>query len=119
MEEFAERYFGDAEGMNYEERIAAYHDKEYPNQEDISHVKKRVMEGLSTINQTYQSGKVLLIAHGAVINAILSNVSNGKIGVEKTRLYNACISSIQYQQEQWIIKSYNEVSHLSEHRVKG
>jgi uncharacterized phosphatase len=116
MDEFVEIYFGDAEGMTFHERYSAFPDKNYPNKEDIISVNKRVMEGLDEINQKFNGSKVLLVAHGAVINAILTNLSNGEIGSGKTRLKNACISDIHFHQEQWKIKTFNQVSHLSQFR---
>lgn len=116
MNEFVERFFGDAEGMTLEERIAAFPDKNYPNQEDRATLEKRVMAGLYKINQQYPNGKVLLVAHGAVIHTILSIISEDEIDFRKTPLLNACISNIHFQQEKWGIKDFNQVTHLSSNR---
>lgn len=113
MEEFKEKYFGDAEGMTLEERRAAYPDQLYPNQEEDSKFTNRLMTGLEKINQNYKNKKVLLVAHGAVINAILTFLSNGKLGHGKTKIQNACINEIQYCGNCWEIKAFNQVSHLS------
>lgn len=51
------------------------------------------------------------MAHGGVINTILSMFSEGEIGAGKTRLLNACISNIEYIQEKWQIHDYNQVNH--------
>lgn len=116
MDEFLERYFGDAEGLTLQERKLLYPDNHYPNEEDMFSVNTRVMAGLDKINQKYGDSKVLLVAHGAVINSILTNLSNGEIGSGKTKLENACISDIHFHQEQWKIKTFNQVSHLSQYR---
>lgn len=68
--------------------------------------------GLEQINHYYKGKNILLVAHGAVINAILSKFSNGEIGSGKTRLLNACISNIEFTREKWRIKNYNQVTHL-------
>ena len=115
MEEFLERDYGDAEGMIYEERISKFPDKKYPNQEERISLNNRIMEGIEKINQKYGDNKILLIAHGAVINAILAMLSNGKIGSGKTKLINACISNIYFHQDKWHIKEFNQISHLSKH----
>ncbi|GIN84710.1 hypothetical protein J6TS2_10960 [Heyndrickxia sporothermodurans] len=112
MEEFIERSFGDAEGMTVEERMSAYPDKEYPNQEDRLSLEKRVMDGLLKINHKYKTGKVLLVAHGAVIHSILSSISDEDINIGKTPLLNACISNIQFHDEKWKIRDFNQVAHL-------
>lgn len=115
MEEFLERDYGDAEGMTYEERISKFPDKIYPNQEEREFLNKRVIEGIEKINRRYGDNKILLVAHGAVINAILAVLSNGKIGSGKTNLINACISNIYLYQDKWQIKDFNQVSHLSKY----
>lgn len=113
MEDFKERAFGDAEGMTMKERLTAYPDKNFPNREEIDTFTKRVMDGIDTITQSYPDKSVLLVAHGAVINIILTVVSNGEIGADKTKLLNACISNIHFQEDQWNVKNYNLVEHLT------
>nr|WP_255723507.1 histidine phosphatase family protein [Sporosarcina sp. ACRSL] len=113
MEEFLERGYGDAEGMTFEERISKFPDKQYPNQEDRASLNQRVMEGIEKINQMYGDHQILLVAHGAVINAILAVLSNGEIGSGKTKLLNACMSNIYFHQGTWRVKDFNQTSHLS------
>ncbi|MFD0954802.1 histidine phosphatase family protein [Virgibacillus alimentarius] len=113
MEAFVERYYGEAQGMTKRERQAKYPDKDYPNQETRGALRKRVMAGLNEIIENNQGKHILLVAHGAVINTILATISNGKIGSGKTKLINACISNITFNQVEWRIQDYNIVSHLS------
>lgn len=113
MEEFIERSYGDAEGIPIEERLVTFHDGNIPNQETLNSLKSRVMEGLHIINDKFPNKKVLLVAHGAVINSILATLSNGEIGSGKTKLINACISNIHYYQKEWKIEDFNQVTHLS------
>lgn len=56
---------------------------------------------------------MLLVAHGAVINTILATLSKGEVGSGKTKLINACISNIQFQEEKWNVREINQVTHLS------
>ncbi|WP_186575870.1 histidine phosphatase family protein [Aquibacillus kalidii] len=114
MEDFKERSFGDAEGLTLEERNEQYPDGNYPGMETRSALTDRVMGGMEKINLTYPNKKILLVAHGAVINAILSVMSDGEIGVGKTQLLNACISNVQYMEEKWKIHNYNQVGHLNQ-----
>nr|GGG86482.1 putative phosphatase PhoE [Virgibacillus oceani] len=113
MGEFVEKSFGDAEGMTVEERMKAFPNNAYPNQEDNKLLKIRVMKGIHKINEKYRNKKVLLVAHGAVINSILGTLSKGEIGSGKTKLINACISNIQFFEEQWSVNNFNQISHLS------
>ena len=119
MEEFIERTFGEAEGMTAEERRTAFADTDYPGKETIEALNQRVLAGIEKIKETYPQKKVLLVAHGAVIGAILSYFSYGETDAGKEKLLNACISNIDYQQERWNIRDYNQVSHLSAYREKA
>lgn len=112
MDDFKERSFGDAEGMTMEERAQAYPDGHFPNQEERIAFRQRVMAGVEKVNQNYPHQRVLLVAHGAAINAILAEVSNGEIGSGKTSLINGCISNIQLKNETWRVENYNQVEHL-------
>lgn len=114
MEEFAEKHFGDAEGMTYEERALTFPNRLYPNQEDNELFAERLASGLKVINDRFPEQRVLLVSHGGVINAILGDLSGGEIGSGKTRLLNACLSHIHFNQDNWIIQNYNQVSHLEE-----
>ncbi|WP_307439771.1 histidine phosphatase family protein [Bacillus sp. V2I10] len=113
ISDLMERGFGDAEGMNLEERLSSFPNGDYSNQEDKGIFTKRVMAGIDQINDRFSGGKVLIVSHGAVINEILSNLSNGEIGSGKTNLINACISNISYCDNQYKIIDYNQISHLS------
>ena len=115
MEEFKERSFGDAEGLTLEERDAQYPDRNYPNMETRQEVLERAMIGLTKVNQQYPGKKVILVAHGAVIGAILSEISNGEIGSGKTKLINASLNHVEYVEEKWKIHNYNQIDHLTVH----
>ncbi|MEK5063695.1 histidine phosphatase family protein [Cytobacillus sp. FSL R5-0596] len=119
MKEFTERNYGYAEGMTVKERFAAFPNRNYPNQEDRQSLNSRVIDGINKIHQLYSGQKVLVVAHGAVINTVLEHFSNGEIGSGKTKLINGCFSNIEYAEEGWIIKNYNQISHLSNYCKEG
>ncbi|WP_307337511.1 histidine phosphatase family protein [Metabacillus malikii] len=112
MEEFVERGFGIAEGMEQEERLERFPTGIIPDQEEMNSFENRVVTGIEKVRQRYFQQKIVLIAHGAVINALLANLSNGEIGTGKTEIVNASISNIQYNETGWKIKEYNIISHL-------
>ncbi|SOC45057.1 histidine phosphatase family protein [Ureibacillus acetophenoni] len=116
MVEFIERDYGDAEGMTVTERLTAFPNRNYTKQEDRQTLTIRVIAGIQKINQLYLRKRVLLVAHGGVINTILAQFSNGEIGSGKTKLINACISNIEFIDEEWKIKNYNQTGHLSQYR---
>ncbi|MRX56602.1 histidine phosphatase family protein [Bacillus idriensis] len=119
MKEFIERDYGDAEGMTIEERQLAFPDKNYPNQESREFLNERITNGLTKINQDYSDSNIVLVAPGAVINAILAHISDGEIGSGKTKLINACVSSIEFIEEKWRVNHYNQITHLSKYSEKG
>lgn len=112
MSQFMERSYGDAEGLTQEERITKYPDLNYPNQESRESLSERVLLGLQKIHSEQDAKKLILVAHGAVINAILAVISNNEIGSGKTVFANACISTIQFVDSNWHILNYNQVNHL-------
>lgn len=119
MEDFIERSFGEAEGLTKEERNTQFPKGNYPNMETREELQKRIQIGIDKIRVNYSDKKVLLVAHGAVINAILTLFSDGQIGSDKTLLLNACISNIEYVEEKWQVHDYNQVSHLSQYKEKN
>ncbi|AQQ53342.1 histidine phosphatase family protein [Planococcus lenghuensis] len=112
MENFVERGFGQAEGMTLADRAAIFPDRIYPGQEEWADLTRRVLDGLAEIRQNFPDRNVLLVSHGGVINALLSELSNGEIGSGKTKLTNASISHIHFQEEQWLIRDFNRTDHL-------
>ncbi|MBO0993946.1 histidine phosphatase family protein [Bacillus sp. SD088] len=116
MEEFVERCYGDAEGLTREERQRLYPQRrDIPNQEPRNLLAQRVMKGMERIQEEYPNDKIILVAHGGVINTILAVLSNGEIGSGKTKLINACISNLHFMENQWNIQEYNQVHHLSQY----
>ncbi|MCY9090713.1 histidine phosphatase family protein [Bacillus mojavensis] len=113
MDDFKERDYGDAEGMPLEERTKRYPDKNYPNMETLEELTDRLMGGLVKVNHAYPNQKVLIVAHGAAIHALLTEISGGDPELQNTRLVNACLSNIEFAEEKWKIKDYNINSHLS------
>ncbi|SDJ80161.1 histidine phosphatase family protein [Salimicrobium halophilum] len=113
MDEFKERHFGKGEGMTEEERRASYPDKQYPGQEPKEAFIERVMAGIDRIIEEYTDEHVLLVAHGAVINAILTEISGGKVGADRFKLLNGCLNNIEFRKDSWTIHDYNQVTHLS------
>lgn len=110
---FIEKNFGVAEGMTAAEREAAFTDKLYPGQENQDSLRNRLMNGLQEIQKDYPDKKVILVAHGAVIHFILRLMSNESIVSKEMRLFNACLSTIRFDADSWIIDDFNQVNHLS------
>lgn len=114
MAEFIERDYGSASGLTPAERKLRFPDGHVCDMETRESVSKRVMDGLQTIHNNYGNHNIIIVAHSAVINAILSILSDGEIGSGKTKLKTACISYIHRHNGQWNIAEYNVTSHLEE-----
>lgn len=119
MEDIKERGFGDAEGLTIEERLAKYPDRNYPNKEQTDVFQKRIMGALRTLSENYPDKKILFVAHGGVIHEILSILSNHSEEIRNTKLINACISNIEFHDNIWEIKDFNQVSHLTHYNDRG
>lgn len=113
MEDFKERSYGDAEGMSLPERSKRYPDKNYPNMETDEELTDRMMAGLVKVQRQFPEKKVLIVAHGAAIHALLSAISDGDIDIQNAKLVNACLSNIRWIENKWHVKDYNVSSHLS------
>lgn len=112
MPEFAERSFGDAEGLTVEEREEQFPSKEYPNQEGESELQARLMAGLDHIHQSFPKRRVILVTHGAVIHSLLKQFAKEELENKKFKLFNGGLNHIHFDQTEWRVKAYNQVSHL-------
>lgn len=114
MEEFAERYFGEAEGLLIEESRRKYPNGGSPGQESREEVVDRAIRGVKEIQRKFPNKNVLLVAHGALIGLLLAELSPAEFVYGETRLVNACINTIHFQDNEWNLKEFNQVGHLSE-----
>lgn len=119
MGQFKEKYFGEVEGMEKDERFKKFPDRNYPNQEPTLDLHNRIMDGLEAIHGHFQNKKVVVVAHGGVINAILSVLSNHKVGSGITDLTNGGITTIHFKNGKWDIKQINQIQHLTSYSKKG
>ncbi|MEZ0480016.1 histidine phosphatase family protein [Planococcus sp. SSTMD024] len=111
MTEFQEKHFGKAEGMTAEERYGLYPDKNYPGQEQAQEFHNRLSKGLAQLNERFGNRRVLVVAHGGVINAILEQLAHGEYDGE-VRLQNGGMNHLAYASERWEIQKYNFIDHL-------
>lgn len=111
-DDFIEKDYGQASGMTVEEKNNCFPDGKIPEMETFDHVGARVTKGLQMIRNNFPAGTILLVAHGGLINVILSLLSGGRIGTGKTKLFNTCISHIVTDGDSWRIIDYNRIDHL-------
>lgn len=114
MDDFIERDYGDAEGMSFEERQKLFPDKQYPNMEPIETIQNRMLEGIEKVRAAYPDQHVLIVAHGAAIHALLTTLADEHMGLQNTRLVNACLNYVEWSDGKWKVRDYNVVSHLTQ-----
>ncbi len=99
-EEFIERDFGEASGMTVEEREKAFPDGKYKGMEIFEELQQRIVSSVNKYKNIYYGKNIIIISHGAVINSLLSYLSNNEIGTGKTVLKNACINLLRYNEKE-------------------
>ncbi|MEK4020200.1 MULTISPECIES: histidine phosphatase family protein [Bacillus] len=114
MDDFIERDYGDAEGMSFEERQKLFPNKQYPNMEPLSALQDRMLEGIEKVRASYPDQRVLIVAHGAAIHALLTSLADEQMGIQDTRLVNACLNYVEWTDGEWKVNDYNVVSHLTQ-----
>ncbi|MCA1062943.1 histidine phosphatase family protein [Rossellomorea sp. AcN35-11] len=115
MDQFKERFFGLGEGLSREEREKNYPAFIFPEMETYNELVDRVQGGLREIQLQFPDKKVLVVAHGAVISAILREFLEEEKKSEHLKLFNGCLSHLHFKNNRWSVHSYNEVGLLSEH----
>lgn len=94
-----ERSFGRGEGLTLAERNEQYPDGNYPEMEAYEALITRARTVFEKIVSTFAEQKnILLVAHGAILHAILTAITEGRIayGGKKVQLTPGSIHLIQY-----------------------
>ncbi len=102
-----ERDFGVLAGRTYDSK--KYFDT-FGIEEGIENweeLHNRLIGCIKRLAERYYDEDIILVSHGAAINSVISVLSNGEFGSGKTRLKNACISIIEYQEGRLQLKQYN------------
>ncbi|MCA1058551.1 histidine phosphatase family protein [Rossellomorea aquimaris] len=115
MDHFKERFFGEGEGMLREDREKQFPDFTFPNMESYEELVERVHNGLRNILQQFPDKKVLVVAHGAVISAIIREFHKDATDLGHVKLMNGCLTDLHFEKGEWIVRSFNRAGHLSEH----
>src|SRR5699024_1251407 len=108
MEAFAERAFGEAEGMTPEERNTQYPGMEFPGQEPEKAFHHRVIQGFEQVTAEYKDRRIILVSHGLVIHLILNYLRQETINYKQTTLLNGCISNISFHDNVWRVENINQ-----------
>lgn len=94
----------------------------YSDDESYQELKTRAQKVLAHILKKHNSQNVLLVSHGAMIKMITSLVIFGKnlspsifwSTWHHLWIKNTGISVCEYREEQWVLVSWNDISHFAE-----
>lgn len=112
-DDLVERSFGDAEGMTLSERTERFGlDGPIPSIESYDDLDARVMNALTGIEAGHRGQRVLVVAHGGVINAALEVLSDGEHGHGKSFVLNVSLTTIRVSGDTWRLESINDAEHL-------
>ena len=103
-----ERDLGKASGSTPKERAALFPDGKYEGSENLELLRTRVYNAVLRSSEKFCPGNIIIVSHGAAINSLLALLSNDVIGTGKTRLKNACISMLKYENQAFNIVFYNK-----------
>lgn len=118
-----EVFLGDWEGGEFRRRIAdndpiaqlMYIEQRWdviPGGEPAEQFEHRVRRGIGRIAAAHADELAVAVVHGGVIGQIM-NIATGASGFTFTGADNASISHIVVVEDRWIVRCYNDTSHLS------
>ena len=119
-----ERSFGRVEGMNFDEMKKHFPDEfrrykardpkfAFPGGESLEQLYQRVTSEIERITRKYAGQKVLIVAHGLVLEMMLYRTFN--IQLDQPRVFsinNSSISSFYIDGDRWFLKEWGVIEHL-------
>lgn len=97
-----ERSYGAAEGLSRAHAEARWPDGHYPGLESLAAVAARGRRALDSIAAAHPSCRIVVVAHGALIRAVLADLS----GAPVPRILNGAVSEIEWSHG-WAVRSVN------------
>jgi len=82
-----------------------------PGAESETALRDRVRAGIERIAAAHPDELVVVVVHGGVIGTIM-NLATGSSGFSFTGADNASISHVVVTPERWIVRCYNDTTHL-------
>jgi probable phosphoglycerate mutase len=118
-----EVFLGDWEGGEFRRRVAdgdpiaqlMYVEERWdviPGGEPAHQFRNRVQRGIERIAAPHPDELVVAVVHGGVIGEIM-NIATGSKGFAFTGADNASITHIVVTADRWVVRCWNDTSHLS------
>ena len=68
--------------------------------------------GLGGLARRYPNERLVVVTHGVVINAVLTECSGGTLRWGTANLHTACVRVLHLRGGTWEIESHNTIAHL-------
>ena len=118
-----EVFLGDWEGGEFRKRVAdgdpiaqlMYVEQRWdviPGGEPAHQFRNRVQRGIERIAAAHPDELVVAVVHGGVIGEVV-NIATGSTGFSFTGADNASITHIVVTADRWVVRCWNDTSHLS------
>jgi len=85
-----------------------------PGAEPIVDFEARVRRGITSIAAAHADGRVAVVVHGGVIGMIMA-IATGAANFAFVGADNASVSQIVVLGDRWIVRRFNDTSHLDPH----
>jgi len=106
--DLVEADYGKASGLLADERKVRWPDGKYEGYEGWEVVRDRVCGAITKWAKKFYPNNIIIVSHGAAINAVLAELSGHEIGSGKTKLKHAGISMLICDGERLSIEYYNK-----------
>jgi uncharacterized phosphatase len=103
-----ERDYGKASGLTPEERAELFPDGKFEGIENWEPLRDRICGAVIRNTEKFLPESIIIVSHGGAINSVLAELSGHEIGTGKTRLKNACINMLTYEERTLKIKFFNK-----------
>lgn len=107
-DDLIERDFASLSGMTYDR--SKYFDTfgvAGNSLEPLDKLSKRLIDCITSYAKKYPKQDIIMVSHGAAINAVISVLTQGKNGTGVTGLKNACICILTYENKQLQLEAFN------------
>ncbi len=102
-----ERDFGKMSGMTYDRRKYFDTFDHEETMESLEKVGERFIDCIHRYAVKFSGQDIIMVSHGAAINSVIKALTKGDKGSGKTRLKNACISILTYEDRDINLSSFN------------
>lgn len=109
-DDLIERDFGKLSGLTPEEREKFYNTGQKDEMESLDDLSERFIKVLNNYSNKTAYRNIVMVSHGAAINAALAILSEHAIGTGKTILKNASINVLKCTSKSMKIELYNLTS---------